>query len=83
MYKLFILLVLVGCSTVSPITKDMAEEVCSHSKIHQDIAILAATDKLLEPTSVHIHCNCEYGFPYNEEKKRCMTKEEIKNAVSV
>ena len=74
---LLILLTLIGCASSTKITKDIAVEACSHSKIHHDMMMLGLTDNALEPTSVHLHCNCPYGFPYNDEKMRCKTKAEI------
>ena len=78
--KILLLLVaslIVGCASPQKITREIAVEACSHSKIHHDMMMLPLTDKALEPTSVHLHCNCAYGFPYNDEKMRCKTKAEI------
>lgn len=63
MKLILIILLLTGCAQTNQFTKEQVDEFCSHSKEHRDIVMLGLTDKALEPHSVHIHCNSEYGFP--------------------
>jgi len=42
-------------------------ELCSHSKVHQDIIMLGVSD-LVEPHAIYVTCNCEYGFPCKDDQ---------------
>ena len=48
------------------VLKSSIDELCSHSKVHQDIIMLGVSD-LIEPHAVYITCNCEYGFDCNKK----------------
>jgi len=68
---IFIVMQLFGCAQTNSFTREQVNEFCSHSKQHRDIMLLPLTDKALEPHSVSIHCNCEYGFKFDHETEKC------------